>query len=126
MEMLKGRIVEIEKNVHTGVYIKQGVKENKQYEYENNPKTPGGNGTYAIGHEYYGTTIDVKVYVYDLDKCFSWDIKDYILVVNNKKRISEKLLNYVIKNNKGKKVKLQIDGQYIGFYYSQLEVACNY
>lgn len=122
MQMLKGRIVEIEKNVHTGVYVTQGIKKKEQYKYENNPKVSGSNGTYATGHEYYGTTIDVKVYVFDLDRCVSFDIRDYVLAINGKKKVSEKLLNFIIENNKGNKVVLQKNNNDFILDNSQLEV----
>ncbi|BAU29744.1 hypothetical protein DFP93_106120 [Aneurinibacillus soli] len=119
---LKGRIVEIEKNVHKAGYLTQGIKKSKQRMYERDKNTLGSNGSYVTGFEYYGTTIDIKIFVYDYEKCIKLDIRDYILRQNGKKKVSSKLLDYVIKNNKGKKVVLEEINRAIYFDQSQLDV----
>lgn len=65
MSKHKGRIIDIEKHQNRAVYIKQSVKGAEQYKYSN---YPGGNGTYVTGGEYYGTVLNVKIFVYDFKK----------------------------------------------------------
>lgn len=100
MEKYKGRIVNIEKYQSRGVYLKQGVKGPDQYKYDS---YPGGNGTYVIGGEYYGTVLNVKIFVYDIERCVTFDVYDDILTIAGKKKISAKLLS-TIKSHEGDKV----------------------
>lgn len=118
----KGRIIEIDSVQHKGAYITQGITKDKQPQFDASSRYIGSGGTYLHDFEYYGTTLDVKVYVYDLEKCVTFDIRDYVLQANNKKRISSELLEYIIKNNKGEKVDLCYDDKNILFDYSRLKV----
>lgn len=102
---MKGRIVEIEKYQSQGIYIKQGVKGKEQYKYDS---YPGGNGTYVTGGEYLGTVLNVKIYIYDLDKCVSFDVYEDILRLARKKKISSKLLK-TIEAHQGDKVDVYTD-----------------
>lgn len=108
MSKHKGRIVEIEKHQSCSVYIKQGVKGSEQYKYNN---YPGGNGTYVMGGEYYGTVLNVKIYVYDFDKSVVFDVYEDILAIVGKKRISPTLLQ-TIESYEGKKVNVYTDDGY--------------
>ena len=47
----------------------------EQYKYSN---YPGGNGTYVTGGEYLGTSLDVKVFVYDVEKTVIFDVYEDI------------------------------------------------
>lgn len=96
----KGRIVNIEKIQNRTVYIKQGVQGKDQYKYNN---YSGGNGTYVTGGEYFGTSLNVKIYVYDLKRCYTVDVYDDIKRLTGKTRISAKLLEK-IENHQGEKV----------------------
>ena len=122
MEILKGRIVDVEKKVHQAAYLATGKKKHKQLEYDNADGVYGSNGTYVTGFDYYGTSINVKIYVYDMDNSYTFDVRDYILGRLNKSKVSSKLLDYVINNNKGKKVNVNVDGDQIGFNMSQLDL----
>lgn len=108
MEKYKGRIVNIEKYQNRAVYLKQGVKGSDQYKYDN---YPGGNGTYVIGGEYYGTVLDVKIFVYDIEKCITFDVYNDILAITGKKKISAKLL-LTIESHEGDKVDVYSDDGY--------------
>ena len=93
----KGRIVDIDKHQNRAVFIKQGVPKSEQHKYEN---YSGGNGTYVTGSEYLGTSLIVKVSVYDNDNHVTkMDLYDEILQVTGKKRISsvmmEKIMSHV-------------------------------
>ena len=101
MIKLKGRIVSIKKVEDRITYVKRGVKEYEQNKYSN---YNGGCGTYVIGGEYLGTEIQFKVFVYDLDRCITVDLRPDILSLNNKKRISKQSLDFIVEENKGKKV----------------------
>lgn len=85
MNKYKVRIVEIEKHHIRGVYIKQGVKGAQRYKYSN---YLGGNGTYVTGGEYYGTVLNVKIFVYDFEKSIVFDVYEDFLAIAGKKRIS--------------------------------------
>jgi hypothetical protein len=116
---LKGRIVEIEKNVHQVTSLLTGIKKKDQGKYRH---LKGSNGTVVTGSEYYGTTIDVKILVYDYEKCFSFDIRDQILLANDKKKVSSRILDHVIDANKGNKVVVDmIDGR-LKFNPNQLDL----
>lgn len=117
---LKGRIVNVEKKVHQASYLMQGISKKDQWKYER--EYPGSNGSYITGFEYYGTTIDVKIFIYDYNKCVEYDIRDYILQENGKKKVSPKLLDYVVKQNEGKKVIVEEMDGVLHFNFSQLDV----
>ncbi|GIN41174.1 hypothetical protein [Heyndrickxia oleronia] len=117
--ILKGRIVNVEKNVHQVTYLLTGIKKKEQWRYGH---LPGSNGTVVTGSNYNGTTIDVKIFVYDYNKCVKFDIRDYVLEINDKKKISSKLLDFVVKSNEGKKLVVkEIEGN-IHFDFNQLNV----
>lgn len=98
----KGRIVEINKYQNNTIYLKQGVKGKDQPGYNG---YPGGNGTYVTGGEYLGTCLDVKIYVFDLGRCVTFDIYNQVLLYKNMQRISSKLLTE-IELHKGDKVNI--------------------
>lgn len=103
----KGRIVEIEKYQNRATYIKQGVRGADQYKYNG---YPGGNGTYVTGGEYYGTSLDIKVFVYDIDCCKTFDVYEDVLRYTGKKKISAQMLEK-IESHKGEKVNLTSDNE---------------
>lgn len=98
---MKGRIVSVDFNVTRAVYLQQGVRKDKQYKFDG--YFPGGNGTYVVGGEY-SSSIDLKVFVYDLDRCVTIDIKDLVLEINKRRRVSEQMVNTIRLNNIGKKI----------------------
>lgn len=102
-----GRIVEIDKYQNRATYIKQGVKGADQNKWE---KYPGGNGTYVIGGEYYGTCLDVKVYVYDIERCITFNVYEEVLRHTGKKKISAPMFER-IENHKGEKIKITSDDE---------------
>ncbi|HJA52845.1 MAG TPA: hypothetical protein H9952_06815 [Candidatus Massiliomicrobiota merdigallinarum] len=104
MKKLEGRIVNIEKNQNQSVYIKQGVQGSEQYKYD---KYSGGNGTYVLGGEYLGSSLDVKIF-FDLDKSFTIDVCDDIRKITGKSRISTKMLE-TIESHKGDKIDAFVD-----------------
>lgn len=103
----KGRIVEIEKYQNRATYIKQGVKGVDQYKYDD---YSGGNGTYVTGGEYFGTSLDIKVYVYDIDCCIKFDVYEDVLRYTGNKKISAQMLEK-IERHKGEKVDLTSDDE---------------
>lgn len=111
MEKLKGRIVNIEKHQNRVGYIKQGIQGSEQYEYDN---YPGGNGTYVTGGEYLGTSLNVKIFVFDLEKIFVLDVYDDIKRITGKSRISEKMLE-TIESHQGDKIDVFVDGVNVSF-----------
>lgn len=118
----KGRIVEIEKNIHRTTHCLTGIPESDQHFYKG--RCPGGEGTFVIGSSYDGTTIDMKVFVFDYEKSFTWDLRDFILYKNDAKRISKKLLKHIIESNVGKKVTITVsdDQKTISIDFNQLDV----
>lgn len=119
--MIKGRIVSIDKKIDRTIHCLTGIPKKDQKLYKN---FSGGNGTFVIDSQYRGTTIDVKIFVYDINKIVTYDIRDFILMKNNAKRISKKLLNHVVLANKGKKVEVEISKgrETIMFDVNQLDV----
>lgn len=116
--MIKGRIVKIEKNVQTATYLKQGVKKEKQGFWD--AHYPGSNGTYVTGSEYLGTSLDVKIYIFDYNYSVVFDIREQVLKANGCQRLSSSLLEY-IKQNVGKKVVLEEYNGELFFNPYQLE-----
>lgn len=100
MRQMKGRIVEIEKYQSRATYIKQGVKGSDQYKYDN---YTGGNGTYVIGGEYFGTVLNVKIFIFDINSCKTFDVYEDVLKLSGKKKISSLLLE-TIESHEGDKV----------------------
>lgn len=105
MERIKGRIVEIEKYQSRATYIKQGVKGSDQYKYDN---CPGGNGTYVTGGDYFGTELNVKIFIYDINRCKNFEVYNDILNLVGKEKISSKLLETIV-SHKGDKVDVYTD-----------------
>ncbi|MGM1020414.1 MAG: hypothetical protein ACQEXV_07695 [Bacillota bacterium] len=116
---LKGRIVNIEKTVHQVTRLLTGIKKKDQPKYRH---LSGSNGTVVTGSEYFGTTIDMKVFVYDYKECVEFDIRDYVLRVNDKKKISSQLLDYIISANEGQKVVVEEVEDGWRFDFTQLDV----
>lgn len=116
---MKGRIVDISFDTMNAVYLKQGVKGRDQYRYDR--RYPGGNGTYVVGGEY-RSYIWLKVFVYSLQQCVVVDIKDTVLEVNNRRRVSDQMIKTLVRNNVGNKIKLDIIGETVSFPYSQLHL----
>ncbi|WP_066066188.1 hypothetical protein [Neobacillus soli] len=109
MKLLRGRIVDVytEDGIRMQELI-QGIPKYMQYKYENNPKYGGWNGSYVYT---YGTTpssLIFKVFMFDLNKTIKVDMKDKILMYNNMSRISAKLIQYLLKHNKGKKIYVRV------------------
>lgn len=111
MEKMKGRIVNIEKHQNRAVYIKQGIPGSDQYKYDN---YPGGNGTYVTGGEYLGTSLNVKIYVFDLEKSFTFDVYEDIKQITGKSRISANLLK-TIESHQGEKIDVYVDDYKVSF-----------
>lgn len=109
--MSKGRIVKVEYIRKNIVYLQQGVKQRNQRLFAN--KYPGGNGTYVLGGETV-SCINIKIFVYDLNKCYTFDIKDKVLYANARKRVSTKLIKF-LEQNEGKKVDVCICGKNVIF-----------
>lgn len=111
MEKMKGRIVSIEKFQNRATYIKQGIEGPDQYKYDN---YPGGNGTYVTGGEYLGTSLMVKIYVFDLDKSFTFDVYDDIKNVSGKPIISSQMLE-TIESHRGEKIDVYVNETTVNF-----------
>lgn len=111
MYKTKGRIVEIEKYQQRATYIKQWIPGAEQYKYDN---YPGGNGTYVTGGEYLGTRLEVKIYVYDLDRCQIFDVYEDIKRIAGVSRISQTMLQ-TIESHKGNKVDVWVDDYSVKF-----------
>ena len=116
---MKGKIVDISYDTKNTVYLEQGVKRRDQYFY--NDKYSGGNGTYVVGGKY-DSFIWLKVFVYELDKCIKVDIKNTILKINNRKRVSSQMINTLVANNVGREIELDVIGGKVCPLYSQLNL----
>ena len=70
----------------------------------------------------YDSYIWLKVFVYALDRCVTVDLKNTVLEYNNRKRVSSQMINTLVENNVGKKIKLDIVGGEVFFPFSQLNL----
>lgn len=113
---MKGRIVKIEKYINEVVYVETGIKQPEQYKYE---KFHGGNGSYVVGGEYLGVSLDITIFVYDLGKDITIDIYSDVLKALNMKRLSNKILDK-ISASVGKKINLYEDTNNISFDINQI------
>jgi len=98
---MQGRIVDIVWNVDRCVYIKQGVKQSQQPLYEG--RYPGGCGTYVVGGEC-ESSVELKIFVYDLNCCIYVDVRDLLLAKNGRKRVSNSLVQQFKEQNVGIKL----------------------
>lgn len=44
------------------------------------------------GGEYFGTSLNVKIFVYDIEKSLTFDVCENVLSISGKKKISSKML----------------------------------
>lgn len=102
IERSKGRIVEVYRETHNTGVICQGDNARgcvDGYGYS------GGNGSYRMWDkiEY---RIMMKVYVYAVEDCAFFDIRDEILEANNRSRVSPQLFDAIKNNLEGEKISL--------------------
>ena len=88
MKKMKGRIVEIEKQQNRA------------------PSVTGGESS--------GTSLNVKIYIYDLSKSYTFDVYKEIKNIKGIQRISAALLQK-IKSHEGKKVDMYMNRDHIYF-----------
>ena len=98
---MQGRIVDVIWNISRSVYVKQGVKQSQQSLYEG--RYPGGCGTYVVGGDY-ESAVCLKIYVYDINRCIYVDVKELLLSLNGRKRISKALVQQFREKNVGRKI----------------------
>lgn len=99
-------------------FIKQGVKKRDQLKYA---RYPGGNGTYVTGGSY-DSYIIIKIFVDELQRYVSFDIKEEVLAISNRSRVSAKLVSDLNEKNVGKEVEIEINGSNYNFDVSQLDI----
>lgn len=116
---MKGRIVKISFETQNIVYLTQGIGRKEQYKYDG--KFPGGNGTYVTGGEY-NSFIMLKVFAYDLEESISVDIREDVLRLNNRKRVSSQMIDTLVKNNVGRKVEFDLSDKGIHFLEGELNL----
>lgn len=116
---MKGRIVKVEFRTMNTVYLIQGIKGKDQWKYDG--YLPGGNGTYVTGGEY-SSSIIFKIFVYNLGHCVSVDVKDEVLKLNGRKRVSDLMIHQLQVNNEGNKIRLFIEDGRVSVPYSELNL----
>lgn len=120
--MSKGRIVDIKTDNTTIAFLTQGIPQSKQRFYDNDPRYHGSNGTYVSGFQS-AYCLNVIISIYDVDNhAFPFDIRDYVLQKNQMQKVSPQLLNYLKKNNVGKKVEVSYNNGQWFFDPTQLDV----
>lgn len=89
------------------IKITTGVKKAQQYKYEKYYK--GGFGTYIT--DYYNTPSELKakIYVCEFKRYVFLDIKDSVLKINNRKRITKNLIDLLAEKNEGTRVWLDFE-----------------
>jgi hypothetical protein len=112
MEERTARIMDIRRVNFTSCVVTQGIKKGKQSYYNNSPFFNGSNGTYSHDYET-ETSVIVKLCIYETPtspKAYGEvDIRGTILAVTGKKKVSAQRLEFVKKNNIGRKVKVNFD-----------------
>lgn len=100
-------------NEESGLYITQGIKKNKQSQFERSiqGKGKGSNGSYLMFDSKVTYTF-LKLYIYDLDKTIRIDVRQYLKEKYNGRRLTQAFLKK-LKENIPKKVKVkQVDGSW--------------
>lgn len=83
------------------VEITSGVKERNQWKYALNK---GGFGTYVTGFHNTPSRLEIKIFICELNKYVYLDIKEEVLRINNRKRITKKLVNILEEQNEGERI----------------------
>jgi hypothetical protein len=93
-------------NVESGLYLVQGIKKDKQSEFERSirGKGKGSNGSYLMYDQKVEIAI-LKLYVYDLKKTIFIDISELLKYKYGKKRFTKGFLAKVI-DEMPKKIKV--------------------
>ncbi len=89
------------------VNITTGIKQNDQWKYEGIYK--GGFGTYCTGFENYPSELKAKIYICELGKYCYLDIKENVLRINSRVRITNKMINKLNELNSGKRVYFEFE-----------------
>jgi transposase-like protein len=94
-------------NQESGVYVTQGVKRDRQNKFEQSIRGQGqgSNGTYLMFDEKVTYTF-LQLYVYDLEKIISIDIRQLLKKVYNGKKLTKKFLAK-LQFNMPKKIKVE-------------------
>jgi len=94
-------------NEESGTYVTQGIKGNKQGKFERSiqGKGSGSNGSYLMFDEKVTYTF-LELYIYDLEKKISVDIRDFLKETYNGRRLTKKFLARV-QTNMPNKIKVQ-------------------
>lgn len=61
-----------------------------------------------------GTSLNVKIYVFDLEKSFIFDVYEDIKLITGKSRISANLLE-IIESHQGEKIDVFVDDNKVSF-----------
>ncbi|APB76461.1 septum site-determining protein MinC [Paenibacillus polymyxa] len=120
----RAKIIEIKSRSFSAANVTQKIKKKDQSKYDHSEEYDGSNGTYVnkSNREYFGTVLHFKIYVYDLEKIITIDLRDYVLYKNNVKKISSRLLNYIKENNEGKKIYVYVQGGHLTVENEQFNV----
>ena len=113
MSERKARIMSIERVTFTSCVVTTGIKKWQQPYYNNHPGYKGHNGAYAHDFESETPQILVKLCIYETPTepkdYVTIDIRDRILAATGQTRVSAQRLQYIIDNNKGRKVRVMYD-----------------
>lgn len=121
----KAKINEVVSKSISVAYVTDGVKKGKQPFYDSSSEYDGRNGSYVkrSDREYLGSMLVLKLYIHDLGKHISIDIRDYVLDKNNMRKVSSKLMDYIEVNNCNKNVYVIKNGaEWDLADYSQLDI----
>ena len=110
-------------NQDSGVYLIQGVKKGKQSYFESSirGRGNGSNGSYLM-HDEKVTYTFLKLYVYDLQKVITIDVRGFLKEKYNDKRLTKRFLAK-IRANMPKKIKVQfINNIWVIVDYNSLQI----
>jgi len=92
-------------NQDSGLYLTQGVKRNQQSRFEKSIEGRGSHGSYPMIDGKVAYTF-IKLYVYDLQKKITIDIREFLKEKYKDKRLTKRFL-IKVRANMPKKIKVE-------------------
>lgn len=89
------------------VNVTTGVKRNEQWKYEEIYKS--GYGTYCTGFENYPSELRARIYICELGRYCYLDIKENVLNINSRVRVTNKMVSRLNELNSGKRVYFEFE-----------------
>jgi len=102
-----GKVLDVRKNEKSFSCCVHGIKKQKQGSYARNSNFHGSNGTYRMGYPEVHRTLNLVVKVRNYKHQFI-DVRESFLRVNNRKKVTEKVLNLLANHIKNKSIEVDV------------------